>query len=100
MAKKKQKAGRTDLSKNVVFSFDDAPGARTVLVLGDFNDWNQKGGVMKKNQKGVWGKTISVAPGTYQYKFLVDGDWRIDPGCKETVMNIHGSSNNVIRVKQ
>ncbi|HOC94161.1 MAG TPA: glycogen-binding domain-containing protein [bacterium] len=97
MAKKKEKHIDTSPENTVVFSLN-APGADTVLILGDFNGWDQKNGGMKKNQKGVWKKSFSLSPGTYQYKFLVDGDWRLDPECGELVTNVYGTLNSVISV--
>ncbi len=97
MATKKEKAVKTASKQSVVFSFD-AHDARAVLILGDFNGWDQKRGAMKKNQKGLWYKTLLIAPGTYQYKFLVDGEWQNDPECNETTTNIHGTLNSVLRV--
>lgn len=98
MAKKKGKNRNTALMRRVVFSHD-ASDAGLVLVLGDFNDWDQEKGAMKKNQKGVWKKNILIEPGTYQYKFLIDGEWQHDPKCDKTALNIHGTVNSVIRVE-
>ncbi len=48
--------------------------AQKVYLVGDFNEWNEKKHLMKKEAGGVWKKTILLAPGHYEYKFLVDGE--------------------------
>ena len=97
MNREKDKPGKTPSRQDVIFSFN-APAARTVKVLGDFNDWDGNKGVMRRNQKGIWKKTIAIEPGIYQYKFLIDGHWTNDPECEKTVLNIYGTDNNVVSI--
>jgi hypothetical protein len=53
---------------------------------------------MKKDKKGIWSKTIFIAPGRHEYKFVVDGEWWNDPRNDQTVFNSFGSINNVLTV--
>jgi 1,4-alpha-glucan branching enzyme len=76
----------------------DAPGAKEVIVVGDFNKWNNKVPSMKKDKKGIWGKIVMLLPGRHEYKFLVDGEWRHDPKNDQTCYNQHGTLNSVITV--
>ncbi|RMH57414.1 MAG: hypothetical protein D6679_06690 [Candidatus Hydrogenedentota bacterium] len=63
----------------VTFHFD-APEARMVNVLGTFNHWELTEGVMRKNEDGIWTRTVEVPlAGCYDYKFLADGQWLLDP---------------------
>jgi hypothetical protein len=39
-----------------------------------------------------------LEPGTYHYRFLVDGQWRDDPECTLRVDNPYGSNNAVRQV--
>jgi len=73
-----------------------APNAQKVSLTGDFNKWNPKIHVMKKDKKGMWSKTIIIASGRYEYKFFVDGEWWNDPHNDQTVINTFGSINNVL----
>jgi hypothetical protein len=50
---------------------------------------------MKKDKKGIWKTTASLKPGRYEYRFLVDGDWKNDPCCPGRVPNEFGSQNCV-----
>ena len=55
-----------------------APMASTVALVGEFNGWTAS--PMTKDVNGVWSTVVSLAPGTYAYKFLVDGaNWVCDP---------------------
>lgn len=57
-----------------------APGARSVSVVGDFNDWDPDALPMTRGGGGVWSVVVPLAPGPVRYSFLVDGgEWRADP---------------------
>ncbi len=58
-----------------------APGAKSVAVVGDFNNWglNDSALVATSNQ-GVWSVTASVPVGVHRYAFVVNGEkWMADP---------------------
>ncbi len=57
-----------------------APEAERVLVAGTFNGWAARGIPLKKVAEGMWRATIQLAPGSYEYKFLTDGNWVCKPG--------------------
>lgn len=40
-----------------------------------------------------------LAPGAYEYRFVVDGEWVTDPRSKETVANPFGGHNTILRVQ-
>ncbi|MFO7985402.1 MAG: glycogen-binding domain-containing protein [Desulfatiglandaceae bacterium] len=75
-----------------------APGAETVLLSGNFNNWSQHSDFMKKDQTGTWKKIKMLSQGTYEYKFIVDGTWTLDPNCSETACNQYGTYNNIIEI--
>lgn len=77
-----------------------APSASSVAIVGDFNDWEEGGSPMqRKNQPGVWTITIPLAPGRYQYTFVVDGtEWVADPLAPRTIEDDFGRPNSVITV--
>ena len=82
------------LTKKVPFEFT-APDARDVYLAGDFNNWDTSASLMKKDKKGIWKATVSLKPGRYEYRFLVDGSWENDPSCCNCVPNEFGSQNCV-----
>lgn len=51
-----------------------APNARTVSVVGDFNGWDAGRHEMKRLPGNtVWEAWVRVEPGRYRYGFLIDG---------------------------
>lgn len=84
----KQKSAK----QKVTFSFL-APAAQTVLLAGDFTGWQQAPISLKRDRTGVWAKTITLPPGRYEYRLLVDGEWQDDPQCSERQPNQFGSQN-------
>ncbi len=70
-----------------------APDAKTILLAGDFTDWIQRAVPMRRDADGAWTATVSLAPGTHRYRFVVDGEWRDDPQCKSRVANPFGGQD-------
>jgi 1,4-alpha-glucan branching enzyme len=83
--------------KKVTFELS-APHAKKVSVVGDFNNWDHSKHPMEKGAGGIWKKTVFLASGTYEYKFLVDDDWWHDPACVKTASNPFGTNNSVLCV--
>ncbi|MCI0701590.1 MAG: glycogen-binding domain-containing protein [Planctomycetia bacterium] len=75
-----------------------APEAKSVAVTGNFCNWELEGHPLKHDGKGIWKATLTLLPGRYEYRLLVDGEWRDDPGCTEHVANPFGSENCVFQV--
>ena len=75
-----------------------APGARAVLLAADFTRWQEQALPMKPMADAVWGVSVALPPGTYQYRFVVDGEWCNDPECTRRVPTIYGSENMVREV--
>lgn len=83
--------------KGVVFDIL-APEAKTVSLAGDFNQWEQMGIPLKKGRNGQWKTKVSLPSGSYEYKFIIDGQWRIDPNNDQTALNTCGSLNSIKKV--
>ena len=84
-------------TRRVTFRLD-APAASRVWVSGSFCDWGADCCPMKKGRGGAWTATMTLAPGRYEYRFLVDGQWWDDPACAERTWNQFGSQNCVLTV--
>ena len=72
--------------------------AQKVYLVGEFNQWNEKKHLMKQDAEGVWKRTILLAPGRYEYKFIVDGDWHEDPLNPDRRRNRFGTYNSIVNV--
>jgi 1,4-alpha-glucan branching enzyme len=74
-------------------------GAKQVSLSGDFNGWSPDATPMRRGPSGHWETTLALAPGRYEYKFVVDGNWKHDPLARVNVWNQNGTLNSVIEVR-
>jgi len=95
MSKKSQE--KKTAKKRITFKLE-ASDAKEAILAGDFNSWDVKKHVMKRDNKGRWSKVVTLSPGRYEYKFLVDGQWQNDPSNDEMVPNSFGTHNNILTV--
>ena len=73
-----------------------APHAKEVALVGDFNDWDAGAHSMEQDNDGSWKASVIFPPGRYEFKFLVDGEWREGSKKELTVTNCFGTLNNVL----
>jgi 1,4-alpha-glucan branching enzyme len=92
-------AGKASAQSGTLFVCDVDPDAKEVFVVGEFNNWDTQSDRLTK-RKGAFQKMMRLAPGEYQYKFLVDGEWHCDPSAPRQVPNEYGTLNSVIRVDE
>ena len=57
-------------------------GAKEVVVLGDFNNWDRKG-VLLSSKNGHYQTTMELNAGRYEFRYLIDqdrwgNDWAAD----------------------
>jgi hypothetical protein len=78
----------------VQFRLGDAQ-AREVALVGDFNGW-RPAHRLHQAQPGVWSVDVALAPGVYNYVFVVDGrTWRLDPLAPRVTDGFGGASSRV-----
>ncbi len=80
------------------FSYS-APKATSVELAGNFTEWDKHPIKMRKLKDGTWKAEIALPPGEYEYRFLVDGQWRDDETCPVRRPNAFGGQNCVREVK-
>jgi enterochelin esterase-like enzyme len=81
----------------VTFVYHD-PQARRVAVAGEFNQWGRTGGLGQMEEigrSGIFHYTLNVSETSrLEYKLVVDGEWRLDPLCRNIVDNGIGGQNS------
>ena len=87
-------AGALGAGAAPTFTYTD-PAAKSVSVAGEFNQWSTTEHPMHRDASGVWTAVIPLKPGKYQYKFVVDGDWKQDPLNPNTADDTFGGKNSV-----
>ena len=90
--------GPKQTKEGVIFSYYD-PVAHDVQLVGDFSNWEPAENIMVQEKKNkIWKGVIPLSPGTYQYKFIVDGKWKIDPYNPGAVTSDLGVNNSLVTV--
>ena len=67
-----------NMAKPVNF-YCDAPKARAVHLVGDFNRWNPTTHPMERRVDGWWFLQVALTHGYHRYRFLADGKPMLDP---------------------
>ncbi len=85
-----------------LFAIDAGTEVEQVLLSGSFNGWadSPAGADLMEDPdgNGIWEVTITLAPGEYEYKFIVDGEWMEDPKNPNKVDDGNGGFNSVVEV--
>ncbi len=80
----------------VRFGFKPRGEAKQVRLLGDFTDWQPL--TMRKQKSGSYTVILPLKAGTYEYRFVVDGEWVGDSDNHFWSPNPYGSMNSVARI--
>ena len=82
----------------ICFGLNPARPAKKVMLAASFNQW--KPVACRKQKDGAYTLTVNLRPGTYEYKFIVDEEWTVDPDNPTWAMNPYGTFNSVAQVAQ
>ena len=68
---------------DVEFRLPAAADARSVVLVGEFNDWSTDAHELRRQPDGSWSVVIRLPPGRHHFRYLVDGyrwenDWAAD----------------------
>ena len=77
-----------------------APEAHSVVVVGDFNDWDPAATPLEPaGSSGAWAVTLPLGPGRYRYGFVIDGtEWLADPGAPRAPDDDFGTPSSILTV--
>lgn len=85
------------LKGNTTFRLKGYSDASIVVLTGSFNNWSQSQFIFGK-EGDEWICRIDLEPGKHAYKFIVDGNWLLDPDNPNTEDDDYGVKNSVIVV--
>jgi len=86
-------------ARKVIFQLQTKPGNK-VFVAGDFNNWDCTNmELLDKDGNGFYQGELDLKPGTYEYKFHINGMWCVDPENHKFRPNEMGTLNSVLIVK-
>ena len=90
--------GENILEKEVSVIYDNIK-AKDVRIAGDFNDWSPDDNFkLEKDKEGIWRTKLSLSPGRYQYKLVIDGQWQEHSSNPHKVESPFGGFNSLIDV--
>jgi len=90
-------AGSESPLRRVTFSFTPDGQFDRVFLAGTFNDWSTDATEMRGDED-LFEVVMPLAPGTYQYKFVADGQWITDERAASFHPDGYGGQNSVIVV--
>ena len=78
----------------------DAIHVKGLKLIDDksIQEWVVSQGVDAKKFSGLFKAVCMLAPGTYEYKFVINGEWTVDPNNPNFVVNDLGTLNSVVEV--
>jgi hypothetical protein len=92
-------AAQSGRTVDVVFSLPADVKADRVALCGEFNDWSPESTALGHQDDGSWSVTVPLAPGTYRYKYLLDGaTWENGSDATRYEENAYGTMDSVIEV--
>lgn len=75
-----------------------APQAKCVSLVGDFNQWNGSAHPMRQMPDKSWFLTVELKHGHHRYAFLVDGALTLDPRAQGITRNEKGERVSLVPV--
>ncbi len=74
-----------------------AEEAKKVAVVGDFNNWNPKGSMLKKLKSGAFKGTFDLpTANSYEFRYLVDGSYVNDEAADRYQWNDYAGTENAV----
>jgi len=97
MKKTYMKSGETC---RVTFELPAEVNAKTVVLCGEFNNWDKNQYQLKPRKKGNFSITISLETGKeYRFRYWIDGErWENDWDADKYIPNEFGSEDSVVVV--
>lgn len=79
-----------------------APDAKSVSIVGDFNNWNTHANPMKKLKDGDYSIQLDLEPGReYQFRCLIDElKWENDRNADKYVRSVYGNRDNSVVIAE
>lgn len=69
-----------------------------VFVVGDFNNWIADENSRLVRENGCLKKDMSIKPGSYRYRFIIDGKWQEDPENPNLEKNPFGEFDSLLKL--
>ena len=96
----KKTYSKTGSSCRVTFELPREVDAKSVVLCGEFNEWDPEKHPLKRRKDGSFSVTVSLKPGkVYRYRYLLDGKrWENDWAADRYIPNEFGTQDSVVAV--
>lgn len=84
-----------EVTKTVTFRLEGFDEARKVILAGSFNSWKENELPMRRDGDS-WVLHIDLTAGKHLYKFIIDGNWIVDPANPLREKDRDGHVNSVL----
>ena len=82
-----------------VYFFFPGPRGHQVNLTGSFNDWDPvELPMIYSDEANGYAVELKLRNGSYEYKFIIDGDWLADQGNPNFSANDFGTLNSVLNI--
>lgn len=75
-----------------------APDAKKVSLVGDFNGWDASANPMKKHPDGTWHASLPIHSGHHRYQLQIDDVPHLDPRAAGVVKLENGDKASLLSV--
>lgn len=79
------------------FKYFGTGSEKKVYVAGTFNQWNPSSHPLQKTADNLWELSLPLIPGSYPYKFIIDGKWSLDLANPERIQDESGNQNSLLK---
>lgn len=81
----------------VTFEVPKDAGGSSGFLVGEFNGWDESATPLTALKDGRLKVVVELEPSReYQYRYIVDGNWRNDEAADKYVPNEFGEENSVV----
>lgn len=101
MIEKKYLKSKPVCKVKFALSKEQVANAKSIALVGEFNNWDSAATPMRKQKSGVYASTLNLAiDQTYQFRYLLDGNiWLNDENADDYVISqVSHESNCVIKI--
>jgi 1,4-alpha-glucan branching enzyme len=95
----KKVVSQTTKAKPADVTFKLAADAASVFVVGEFNNWVADDTSRLERTNGCFSRALNLKPGSYRYRFVVDGKWQEDPSNPLFAENPFGERDSILEIK-
>ena len=82
--------------KSYTFTWNE--NGEEVKIAGSFSNWKEQYTLQKDPSDNIFKLTLKLNSGKYEYKFIVDGEWKCAEG-QPKITDEKGNTNNIIEIE-